>query len=344
MVLFSIMEGEGFNEPYQEPITPRDTQTQDEIPNIFFSDFPIEKEENSSKMKIESFIHVATENVSDDESQEIIIEQKTLPVKVEPVQDVMTALSIANNFLKKQRMPSSSTSFSFNPDDVRTVQQIPFLLAAPQTPTPNFEFLHTGNLRAKGPTYVIHQLLRRVMDKQDLYINWARLENITAVTSMVVLVLNDVNGIEIYNRIVDYRLSTLKNVNNKEHSVVFDLPKQDEKIKFWSKIFDCPRLDKFAVVSPNSFKGEFYLLSPEDLKLLDYPSELNPETTFYTQTDLWPAVAKTDFNRIIAIDCEMVITKVGYQVARITLVDEGFQVLYDELVLPMDEVTDWVTE
>ena len=266
--------------------------------------------------------------------------------RVDPAEDpaLKDALSIADRFLKKLRMPPETTASSGIAVEQRGTPLMPFLLDESLQIVPNFEFIHTGSLRSKGPTFVLNQILRHVMNKEDLYINWAKLENIHSVNRMVAIVLADVNGIELYERIVDGRLSSLKNVNNKEHSVVFDLPKQDEKKKFWSKMFDCPRIDKDAILVPNSFKGEEYLLSPEDMKILDFPSELNKEAIFFTQTELWPPVPKTPFNRIISLDCEMVITRVGFQVARITLVDEAFQVIYDSLVLPPDEVTDWVTE
>lgn len=333
------MQGENIFFPSDDTVDVPPLMEASKVPNIFFSD-DLGLSEKTRKPESEapkipcSFVEPAQE----------------APKWLAPIEekrednDIQQALSIADRFLKKLRTPAAATTFTASSAEQKGTIQRPFLLDLMDQPMPRFEFIHTGNIKAKGPTFIIHNLLRRIMDKEDMYINWAKMECIDSVKRFVVLVLADINGIELYERIMDGRLSSLKNVNNLEHSVVFDLPKQDEKIKFWSKIFDCPRVDNQAVLPPNTFKGEEYLLSPEDLKLLDFPSELNKESTFYTQTDLWPPVPKTEFNRILSLDCEMVITRVGYQIARITLVDEGFQVLYDTLVLPNDEVIDWISE
>ena len=48
--------------------------------------------------------------------------------------------------------------------------------------------------------------------------------------------------------------------------------------------------------------------------------------------------------RMVAIDCEMVVTEAGRELARCTAVDEAGAVLYDALVLPSAPVTDYVTQ
>lgn len=210
---------------------------------------------------------------------------------------------------------------------------------------PHFEFNHSGSLKSKGPYWILNQVIRKMMMNEDVYYtNWAKIENLRMNNKMVVLVIGDANGIEIYKRIQDGRLKSLQNINNIDHSVVFDLFKQDDKCKFWSKIFNCPRVDKGAILSPNSFKANEYLLSAEDMRILDYPSKHSKNLVFFTETDSWSLVAKTDFNRLLAIQCEMVITKSGQELARISIVDEGFQVVYDTLVKPGDPIIDYVTE
>lgn len=255
---------------------------------------------------------------------------------------VAQALMKAENFLKKIRTPLANTSQDSNIKSQGTAHN-PLNLEAASLPA-EFRFNHSGSLKSKGPYFVVNQLIRKVMNNEDIYINWAKFENLGFRNKMVVLVIADVNGLEIYDRIVDGRLSALKNLNNLDHSVVFDLFKQDDKAKFWSRIFDCPRVDKAAVLPPNSFKGNDYLLSAEDMRILFYPSDLDKQSVFYSQTDLWPPVEKNDYNKLLAIDCEMVITKAGREVARISIVNEAFQVIYDALVLPSEEVLDWATE
>jgi DNA polymerase III epsilon subunit-like protein len=48
--------------------------------------------------------------------------------------------------------------------------------------------------------------------------------------------------------------------------------------------------------------------------------------------------------RMVAVDCEMVVTEAGRELARCTVVDDAGAVLYDALVLPSAPVTDYVTQ
>lgn len=296
---------------------------------LFFSDPP-----KSQGQEID--VQEEKERIPENREENEEIEEKKTNIL-----DVQNALSLAGNYLKRLKLHTSANSVNLREQGT---SEVPIMLDMRRVPPPNFEFNHNGNIVAKTPTFLINQLLRRVMAKEDPYINWARLEYIDSVSNMVVIVLADVNGVELFDLIKDNKLSSLKNINNKEHSVVFDLPKQNDKTKFWSKIFECPKLEESEVTPPNSFKGNNYLLCPEDLKLLDYPSELNKQCTFFTQTDLWPPVPKTEFNRILSLDCEMVLTNSGQQVVKISMVDEAFQVVYDTLIQPIDTITDYLTQ
>jgi RNA exonuclease 1 len=48
--------------------------------------------------------------------------------------------------------------------------------------------------------------------------------------------------------------------------------------------------------------------------------------------------------RLLAVDCEMVRTALGLELARITLVDESMSVVYDTLVRPENEILDYCTQ
>lgn len=45
-----------------------------------------------------------------------------------------------------------------------------------------------------------------------------------------------------------------------------------------------------------------------------------------------------------AVDCEMVLTSVGSELARVTMVDEKATVMFDRLVKPPNPVKDYLTK
>lgn len=54
-----------------------------------------------------------------------------------------------------------------------------------------------------------------------------------------------------------------------------------------------------------------------------------------------------DLNRvinIIAIDCEMVQTELGLELARVTIVDYDFNIIMDEFVMPANPIKDYNTK
>ena len=46
---------------------------------------------------------------------------------------------------------------------------------------------------------------------------------------------------------------------------------------------------------------------------------------------------------MFGVDCEMVITTQGSELARVSVVTEGYEPIYDELVKPPNPVLDYVT-
>jgi RNA exonuclease 1 len=83
---------------------------------------------------------------------------------------------------------------------------------------------------------------------------------------------------------------------------------------------------------------EFYMLSPEELKKADFPippfldsSVVLPEGWKETHAPLEEVKDKKQ-KRIIAVDCEMVLTVAGSTLARITLIDEG-KIIYKVQIL-----------
>ncbi|KAI7898958.1 uncharacterized protein BX663DRAFT_479047 [Cokeromyces recurvatus] len=95
---------------------------------------------------------------------------------------------------------------------------------------------------------------------------------------------------------------------------------------------------------------EFYVLTLEEMKRADYPIPpfLDANVTLpegWKETH--PAIdttAPAKQKRLVAVDCEMVLTEMGSTLARITLIDEDGSVLLDELVKPDAPVIDYLTQ
>lgn len=61
-------------------------------------------------------------------------------------------------------------------------------------------------------------------------------------------------------------------------------------------------------------------------------------------TDLEWMVKDPDYPNLVGIDCEMVDTVAGKELARVSLIDHLGRVLYDSVVLPENEITDYITQ
>ncbi|KAK9820565.1 hypothetical protein WJX72_011714 [[Myrmecia] bisecta] len=68
-----------------------------------------------------------------------------------------------------------------------------------------------------------------------------------------------------------------------------------------------------------------------------------PEGYIATQPSGAAGAVSVPSERMVALDCEMCQTTAGLEVTRVTLIDEMCQVLLDELVLPHNPITDYVT-
>ncbi|WBW74221.1 3'-5'- exoribonuclease Rex1 [Schizosaccharomyces osmophilus] len=100
-----------------------------------------------------------------------------------------------------------------------------------------------------------------------------------------------------------------------------------------------------------SSKPEDYLMSYESFVEDEYP--LHPTIKLDSEPNELPegwVASNADFHQrpqepnILAMDCEMVKTENGSEIARVTIVDLKNEVLYDELVKPGFPVTDYVTQ
>ncbi|KAK3822816.1 MAG: hypothetical protein J3Q66DRAFT_330201 [Benniella sp.] len=100
--------------------------------------------------------------------------------------------------------------------------------------------------------------------------------------------------------------------------------------------------------SASRLKPESYILTLDDLRERDFPlpSYLAPNTA--PQND-WIETKQqhsdpSTLKKMIAMDCEMVITAAGSEVARISLVDENNATILDELIVPDNEIVDYLTQ
>ncbi|KAF0976275.1 hypothetical protein FDP41_004950 [Naegleria fowleri] len=94
----------------------------------------------------------------------------------------------------------------------------------------------------------------------------------------------------------------------------------------------------------NKTKLEDLLLSSDELSENNYPvfsSEEELTKSGYISTSNWQSAVKK--HRLLALDCEMCLTKNGDELTRVTFVDENGQVVYDKLVKPKDPIIDYRT-
>ena len=83
------------------------------------------------------------------------------------------------------------------------------------------EFNHAGALKTKGPALVMNELIRWLLVKDEVYVNWANVHNKQAVCKMVCIVLSDFNGQLLRQAITKGKLDSLKYYDNKPSSIDF---------------------------------------------------------------------------------------------------------------------------
>ncbi|CAO3675785.1 unnamed protein product [Rhizopus stolonifer] len=98
----------------------------------------------------------------------------------------------------------------------------------------------------------------------------------------------------------------------------------------------------------DNMKG-YYVLTLEEMKSAGYPIPTCLDSTVvlpngWKETRLPVDEELKEHKRIVAVDCEMVLTEKGSALARVTLISEDGNILLDELVKPDEPVTDYLTQ
>ncbi|CAL9699825.1 unnamed protein product [Knipowitschia caucasica] len=85
-----------------------------------------------------------------------------------------------------------------------------------------------------------------------------------------------------------------------------------------------------------------YLLTADDMAKRKYPLIGSPGSEDYVRTDSDPEV--TNSSPLFGLDCEMCLTKQGYELTRVSLVDSSGACLLDELVKPHNKILNYLTQ
>lgn len=92
-------------------------------------------------------------------------------------------------------------------------------------------------------------------------------------------------------------------------------------------------------------KAPFYVLSKKELEDNKYPIQGAADAKGFVRL---PAASSTDATpskspRLFGVDCEMVVTASGFELARATVVNESLECVYDELVKPPRPIVNYNT-
>lgn len=92
--------------------------------------------------------------------------------------------------------------------------------------------------------------------------------------------------------------------------------------------------------------ADYYLLKHEDMVAAEYPIPTYLDSTVVLSEGWHETRPGKDAQKkkLVAVDCEMCETASGMALARVSLIDEDSNVILDELVLPDEPITNYLTE
>lgn len=173
----------------------------------------------------------------------------------------------------------------------------------------------------------------------------------------IFIIVDGVNGRELEDALYSHGTkfhAALKNTKSCARLTTKSTRKEKFHLGVWNSIFNLPDpelttptnfepLTSFNDSKPPSLYESFekFLLSEDCLLNNGFPlASTNPE--FESTTD-WKLSGKR-VDKIFAMDCEMVETENGSELARISIVDHNYKPVYNHLVLPLAPVTNYLEE
>jgi len=227
--------------------------------------------------------------------------------------------------------------------------------ASPDSPPPTVDLV-SGGLQPLVPVAEVQRLLLVLGGGEEPGVRWASVQRRDGIATLCVVLLSGL-GMEEFAR-SGSRSDLLRRLCFVPHPTTLEAPRAAP----WGFLYELlyrPFPNRLRAVTrrvtvrrigaeyyedrPKGRPGpEGYVLAPHELRQHGYPSESDNPTYCRTQPRPSGSLCPQD-RRVLGLDCEMCRTAVGYEVARVTLVDSNLSVVYDELVLPDHPIEDYCT-
>ena len=199
-----------------------------------------------------------------------------------------------------------------------------------------FQLTDHGRLGKKGVFYGIQTLISWILQEETLNPNWIFVKNRNDIKKAVFLEIGKVN-IDLWeNSIKSGVLSTLKKYDDHKFYAKLSSHNATPGRNLWPMIFGTPVVKKRESMG-KGWSG--YQLSDKELKVNSYPSLEYNCCNDFVNTSIWDH--KIDYNNVLGIDCEMVETENGHELAQICVIDKDFEKLYEYYVKPEKPVLNY---
>lgn len=192
-----------------------------------------------------------------------------------------------------------------------------------------FQLTDHGRLGKKGVFYGIQTLISWILLEETLNPNWIFVRNRSEVKKAVFLSIGKVN-IDLWeSSIRNGVLNTLKKYDDHKSYVKVSHHNPVSSRNLWPMVFGTP-ITKKRETKGKGWEG--YKLSEKELKINCYPETDFAPSADFVNTSTWDK--KNDYGKVLGIDCEMVETENGHELAKICVIDKDFEVLYEHFVKP----------